>query len=237
MPFEITMPQLGLTMEQGAVVEWYVAEGDSISEGQEIFSVETDKSVVSVEAHQEGILARLLVPAGQTVPVGTCLSGGLDSSAIVCVAVSSAIASTGRGTKPNTMRRMRSGATTAFSRMLRSWVTCVATWSVTGPVIVVLYMRSTYTAASTMPSVMTASCTRPTGSPSGSKTSIPAAPRAKSTSPARQARPALSTPARPDGARSTTSLVPEEPLFGGGYHAQRGGRLQQFHLCSILQTF
>lgn len=77
MPFEITMPQLGLTMEQGAVVEWYVGEGDSISEGQEIFSVETDKSVVSVEARQEGILARILMPVGQTVPVGTCLAVGV----------------------------------------------------------------------------------------------------------------------------------------------------------------
>lgn len=77
MPFEITMPQLGLTMEQGAVVEWYVGEGDSISEGQEIFSVETDKSVVSVEARQEGTLARILVPVGQTVPVGTCLAVGI----------------------------------------------------------------------------------------------------------------------------------------------------------------
>ena len=74
MPFEVNMPQLGLTMEKGAVVEWFVEEGDPISEGQEILSVETDKSVVGVEAPQGGILARILVPAGETVPVGTCLA-------------------------------------------------------------------------------------------------------------------------------------------------------------------
>ena len=76
MPFEITMPQLGLTMEKGAVVEWFVREGEPIAAGQEIFSVETDKSVVAVEAPQGGTLARILVPVGQTVPVGTCLAIG-----------------------------------------------------------------------------------------------------------------------------------------------------------------
>jgi len=76
MLFEINMPQLGLTMEQGSVVEWHVQEGASISVGQEIFSVETDKSVVAVEAPQGGTLARILVPAGLTVPVGTCLAVG-----------------------------------------------------------------------------------------------------------------------------------------------------------------
>jgi pyruvate dehydrogenase E2 component (dihydrolipoamide acetyltransferase) len=76
MPFEITMPQLGLTMEQGSVVEWHVREGDPISEGQEIFSVETDKSVMAVEAPHDGILARILVAEGEMVPVGTCLAIG-----------------------------------------------------------------------------------------------------------------------------------------------------------------
>lgn len=76
MPFEIAMPQLGLTMEKGSVIEWLVQEGDPISEGQEIFTVETDKSVVAVEARAEGILARILVPAGQEVPVGAILAVG-----------------------------------------------------------------------------------------------------------------------------------------------------------------
>jgi pyruvate dehydrogenase E2 component (dihydrolipoamide acetyltransferase) len=77
MPFEITMPQLGLTMEKGTVVEWLVGEGDQISIGQEIFQAETDKSVVAVEAHEAGTLARILVPAGQEVAVGTVLAVGL----------------------------------------------------------------------------------------------------------------------------------------------------------------
>lgn len=74
MPFEITMPQLGLTMERGSIVEWLVGEGDEISAGQEIFCIETDKAVVAVEAHQEGTLAHILVPAGQEAAVGTVLA-------------------------------------------------------------------------------------------------------------------------------------------------------------------
>jgi pyruvate dehydrogenase E2 component (dihydrolipoamide acetyltransferase) len=77
MPFEITMPQLGLTMEKGTVVEWLVGEGDPISIGQEIFQVETDKSVVAVEAREAGTLVRILVPAGQEAAVGTVLAVGL----------------------------------------------------------------------------------------------------------------------------------------------------------------
>ena len=77
MPFEITMPQLGLTMERGTVVEWLAGEGDEISAGQEIFSVETDKAVVAVEAHQGGILARILVPEGQEVAVGAVVAVGV----------------------------------------------------------------------------------------------------------------------------------------------------------------
>jgi len=74
MPFEITMPQLGLTMEVGTVVEWLIAEGDTFAEGQEILQVETDKAIMAVEAHQGGTLARILVPEGQEVPVGAALA-------------------------------------------------------------------------------------------------------------------------------------------------------------------
>ncbi len=77
MPFEITMPQLGLTMEEGAVIEWLVHEGDDIQPGQEVLQVESDKSVMAVEARSKGTLARILVPAGQTVPVGAVLAVGL----------------------------------------------------------------------------------------------------------------------------------------------------------------
>jgi pyruvate dehydrogenase E2 component (dihydrolipoamide acetyltransferase) len=77
MPFEITMPQLGLTMEKGTIVEWLVAAGDAVAPGQEILQVETDKAIVTVEAHYEGTIERILVQAGQEVPVGRVLAVGL----------------------------------------------------------------------------------------------------------------------------------------------------------------
>jgi pyruvate dehydrogenase E2 component (dihydrolipoamide acetyltransferase) len=74
-PFEITMPQLGLTMESGHLVEWLVKEGERFDAGQEILEVETDKALVSVEARQPGKLARVLVHEGaEEVPVGAPLA-------------------------------------------------------------------------------------------------------------------------------------------------------------------
>jgi pyruvate dehydrogenase E2 component (dihydrolipoamide acetyltransferase) len=73
-PFEIKMPQLGLTMEFGTVVEWFIGESDPFTQGQEILEVETDKANVAVEAHEGGVLARILVREGQEVPVGAILA-------------------------------------------------------------------------------------------------------------------------------------------------------------------
>jgi pyruvate dehydrogenase E2 component (dihydrolipoamide acetyltransferase) len=70
-PAEMIMPQLGLTMEYGTIVNWLVAEGDEVLAGQEVCEVETDKATVAVEAHHAGQVARILIPEGQEVPVGT----------------------------------------------------------------------------------------------------------------------------------------------------------------------
>jgi len=70
MPLEINMPQLGLTMEKGTLVRWLVAVDDLVEPGQPICEVETDKAVVTVEAHHGGQVARLLASPHQEVPVG-----------------------------------------------------------------------------------------------------------------------------------------------------------------------
>jgi pyruvate dehydrogenase E2 component (dihydrolipoamide acetyltransferase) len=91
MPFEITMPQLGLTMEKGTVVQWLVKEGDAITPGQEILQVETDKAVVGVEARQEGTIAQILIPTGREVPVGTVLAIGVKAGEALPAAQPSAV--------------------------------------------------------------------------------------------------------------------------------------------------
>jgi pyruvate dehydrogenase E2 component (dihydrolipoyllysine-residue acetyltransferase) len=69
-PAEITMPQLGLTMEYGTIIRWLISEGDEVLTGQEVCEVETDKAAICIEAHHTGEVARILASVGQVVPVG-----------------------------------------------------------------------------------------------------------------------------------------------------------------------
>lgn len=68
---QITMPQLGLTMDEGTVFEWSKKENDPVKKGDVLLVVENDKSTVDVESQHEGILGKILVEEGETVPVGT----------------------------------------------------------------------------------------------------------------------------------------------------------------------
>ena len=64
MPIEILMPALSPTMEEGNLAKWLVKEGQSVSAGDVIAEIETDKATMEVEAVDEGIIARLVVEAG-----------------------------------------------------------------------------------------------------------------------------------------------------------------------------
>lgn len=66
---EIILPKLGQTMEEGTIVEWIKREGDAVRRDEILFTVETDKAVMEVEATADGFLRKILVPVGQTVPV------------------------------------------------------------------------------------------------------------------------------------------------------------------------
>lgn len=69
MATEIIMPVLGMTMESGIIVEWMKEEGDSVTEGELLFNVETDKSVMEVEAKASGTLLKILHGPGDDVPI------------------------------------------------------------------------------------------------------------------------------------------------------------------------
>lgn len=71
MSFQITLPQLGLTMTEGMIAEWLKQEGDEIAVGDVVFTVENDKSVVEYEASQAGTLAKILVDEGEMIPIKT----------------------------------------------------------------------------------------------------------------------------------------------------------------------
>ncbi len=71
---EVILPKLGQTMEEGTIVEWLKQEGDAVSQGEPLFTVETDKAVLEVEATATGYLRHILVPAGQKMPVLTVVA-------------------------------------------------------------------------------------------------------------------------------------------------------------------
>ncbi|MEP6357087.1 MAG: pyruvate dehydrogenase complex E1 component subunit beta [Hyphomicrobiales bacterium] len=64
MPIEILMPALSPTMEEGTLAKWLVKEGDTVSSGDVIAEIETDKATMEVEAVDEGTVGKLLVAEG-----------------------------------------------------------------------------------------------------------------------------------------------------------------------------
>ena len=71
MATDVIMPKLGLTMERGTIAAWLKAEGESVRKGEPLLEVETDKVTMEVEAQVDGVVGRILVPAGEEVDVAT----------------------------------------------------------------------------------------------------------------------------------------------------------------------
>ncbi|KDP29394.1 hypothetical protein JCGZ_18315 [Jatropha curcas] len=67
---EIFMPALSSTMTEGKIVSWIKSEGDVLSKGESVVVVESDKADMDVETFYDGILAAIVVPEGESAPVG-----------------------------------------------------------------------------------------------------------------------------------------------------------------------
>ncbi len=67
------MAQLSPTMEEGKLIEWRISEGDPVAQGDIVAEIETDKANMDVEAMGAGVLRKIVVQAGATVPVGTLI--------------------------------------------------------------------------------------------------------------------------------------------------------------------
>ncbi|KRA99507.1 branched-chain alpha-keto acid dehydrogenase subunit E2 [Devosia sp. Root685] len=91
MPIDITMPALSPTMEEGKLAKWHVKEGDSVSSGDVIAEIETDKATMEVEAVDEGKIGKILVAEGSegvkvNAVIAVLLQEGEDASAVAAAA-------------------------------------------------------------------------------------------------------------------------------------------------------
>lgn len=73
MATKVVMAQLSPTMEEGKLIEWKVSEGDEVRQGDIVAEIETDKANMEVEAMGGGVLRKIVVEAGETVPVGALI--------------------------------------------------------------------------------------------------------------------------------------------------------------------
>ena len=87
---KVVMPKLSDAMESGKIIKWLKKEGDRIQGGDILAEVETDKADVEMEAFGAGVLRKILVPAGDTAPIGTLIGviaePGEDITALVASA-------------------------------------------------------------------------------------------------------------------------------------------------------
>jgi len=74
MAFSVVMPALEMAQETGKIISWLKQEGDTITKGEMLLEIETDKVVVELEAPADGLLAGVRSRAGDVVPVGQTIA-------------------------------------------------------------------------------------------------------------------------------------------------------------------
>jgi pyruvate dehydrogenase E2 component (dihydrolipoamide acetyltransferase) len=84
------MPALSSTMTEGKIVSWSAAEGDRVNKGDAVVVVESDKADMDVETFHDGIVAAVLVPAGESAPVGAPIALLAESEEEVPLALAKA---------------------------------------------------------------------------------------------------------------------------------------------------
>lgn len=72
MAFDIIFPKIGFSMTEGVLAEWLVEDGATVTEGQPLYAIETDKSTNEVEAPASGVL-RITGQMGETYEVGVTI--------------------------------------------------------------------------------------------------------------------------------------------------------------------
>ena len=78
---DVLMPQLGETVAEGKITQWFKSAGDAIKPGDNLFEIETDKVSMEVPSTTAGVLADIRVPAGEVAPVGAVVAVIADGAA------------------------------------------------------------------------------------------------------------------------------------------------------------
>lgn len=73
MSTEVLLPKIGFSMNEGVLTRWLVDDGSTVTMGQPLYELESEKSVQEVESPAAGRLKILVTPSGEPAPVGTVL--------------------------------------------------------------------------------------------------------------------------------------------------------------------
>jgi pyruvate dehydrogenase E2 component (dihydrolipoamide acetyltransferase) len=83
---DVIMPALGVAQEKGTLLNWFKAEGQSVTKGEPLMEIETDKATVEIEAPASGILTNVSASAGDEIPVGNKIAVILAPGEVASVA-------------------------------------------------------------------------------------------------------------------------------------------------------
>jgi len=101
---KVVMPKLSDAMESGKIIKWLKKEGDRIQGGDILAEVETDKADVEMEAFGAGVLRKILVPAGESAPIGALIGVIAEPGDDIAAVVASAGAGAAGAAAPQALR-------------------------------------------------------------------------------------------------------------------------------------
>ena len=122
--YQVVMPKLGLTMTKATLAEWHKPDGEWVEKGEPLFTIETEKVTLEIEAPASGIL-RSLVAAGQTVPVMQPVATLLSSPVQTLTTLKGILRSRN---SPSAMARILSISFQEFSGRLKMNISTFSNW-------------------------------------------------------------------------------------------------------------
>src|SRR5207248_1857526 len=123
---DVTMPQMGVSVAEGTIISWSVDVGDRIEADAAICEISTDKIDTELPSPASGVVAEILIPVGETVPVGTVLAR-LSSSDDAAPVAEPTPPPSALGADGGTLSRMRRQIGEHMKRSLETAAHCT-TW-------------------------------------------------------------------------------------------------------------